>query len=252
VAFSPDGRILLTCGSLRGGKGGTAQLWDAATGQRLGPPLGHESGPVRSASFSPSGDTVLTVSAKAVHLWKVATGEPLGRLEHPDQVFSAVYSPDGKTILTGCGDRIARLWDVDARRPLALPVWHRDVVWSVAFSRDGKLCLTGSRDKTARLWDVAQRVAIGPPFELQSGLTAVAMSPDGRTILTACQDGTAHLWEAPTLLESDGETVTLWVQVLAGKELDAIGVLCVLDDATWQRRRQRLAALGSAAPPLWR
>ena len=36
VLFRPDGRAILT-----GSTDGTARLWDAATGQPLGPPLGH-------------------------------------------------------------------------------------------------------------------------------------------------------------------------------------------------------------------
>ena len=74
------------------------------------------------------------------------------------------FSPDGKTILTGCWDRTARLWDAATGRPIGQPMRHPDVVWAVAFSPDGKTILTGGQDKTARLWDAATGQPVGPPL----------------------------------------------------------------------------------------
>jgi WD40 repeat protein len=72
---------------------------------------------------------------------------------HEDVVFSVAFSPDGKKILTGSGDKTARLWDLEGKL-LQVFKGHEDGVWSVAFSPDGKSILTGSWDKTARLWDL--------------------------------------------------------------------------------------------------
>ncbi len=53
VAFSPDGRTILTASVDK-----TARLWDAATGQPVGLPMAH---PRRvSVAFSPDGRRVLT------------------------------------------------------------------------------------------------------------------------------------------------------------------------------------------------
>ena len=54
VAFSPDGKSVLS-GSVDG------QLWELATGKRLGPSLEHK-GEVRAVAFSPDGKRVLTGS----------------------------------------------------------------------------------------------------------------------------------------------------------------------------------------------
>ena len=66
MAFSPDGKSVLT-----GSQDATARLWDAATGQPLGPTLTHE-GMVWAVAFSPDGKTVLTGSDdKTARLWDV-------------------------------------------------------------------------------------------------------------------------------------------------------------------------------------
>ena len=57
---------------LTGGGDGAARLWDAATGEPVGPPLRHES-EVRAVAFSPDGKTVLTgCQDKAARLWDVS------------------------------------------------------------------------------------------------------------------------------------------------------------------------------------
>jgi WD40 repeat protein len=47
-----------------------------------------------------------------VLLWDVTTHKPLGPplMDGQDQVWTAAFSPDGKTIRSGSADGTARLW----------------------------------------------------------------------------------------------------------------------------------------------
>ena len=55
-----------------------ARLWDAATGQPIGPPLTHK-GAVDAVAFRPDGKTLVTGSADGTaRLWDAATGQPIG------------------------------------------------------------------------------------------------------------------------------------------------------------------------------
>ena len=67
---------------------------------------------------------------------------------------SVAFSPDGKRIVSGSGDKTVRVWDVDTGKPIGQPLTgHTAVVSSVAFSPDGKRIVSGSGDDTVRVWD---------------------------------------------------------------------------------------------------
>ena len=72
------------------------------------------------------------------------------------------FSPDGKRIASGSGDKTVRVWDAATGQPVGQPLTgHTDGVTSVAFSPDGKRIVSGSDDKTVRVWDAATGQPIG-------------------------------------------------------------------------------------------
>jgi hypothetical protein len=78
---------------------------------------------------------------------------------------AAVYSPDGKRIVTASANKTARLWDAETHNPIGEPLrGHENMVTSVAFSPDGTRIITASADNTARLWDAGTGNPIGEPL----------------------------------------------------------------------------------------
>jgi WD40 repeat protein len=95
------------------------QVWDRATGQRVGLPLAGPT-PPRRVLFSPDGRAVLTVERDALRLTEVGTGLPLSPpLPVGESVLNLKLSPDGRRLLaTGVGElptgkgAPARVWDL--------------------------------------------------------------------------------------------------------------------------------------------
>ena len=85
-------------------------------------------------------------------VFELSTGKERKLEGHTKQLHGAVFTPDGKRILSGSYDRTVRLWDVESGREVCRFFGHTNWVWGVAVSSDGKLGLSGSRDKTVRLW----------------------------------------------------------------------------------------------------
>ncbi|MEP0840140.1 CHAT domain-containing protein [Coleofasciculus sp. FACHB-64] len=211
ASFSPDGRQILTASIIDS----TAQLWDSQ-GNLLAV-LGGQGNEVYGAVFSPDGHQILTAgSDKTARLWDVsdaiaAQSEQMTTLQafqsgvskknaqlavlqgHEYGINSAVFSPDGRQILTASGDGTAQLWDNQSNL-LSVFRGHEDDVYNAVFSPDGRQILTASKDNTARLWDSKGNllsVLRGHEYSVTNAL----FSPDGRQILTTSIEF-SQLWDS--------------------------------------------------------
>jgi WD40 repeat protein len=121
--FSPDGRRLVT---IDGSEDGVAQLWDAATGQRLAV-LRHEQ-PMESAAFSPDADTIVTATRDGlVRLWDVESGVELGTVGVHAGVTSVAFRHDGQSVATASQD--VRIWPLMPRRQELIDLACARVPW---------------------------------------------------------------------------------------------------------------------------
>jgi WD40 repeat protein len=123
---------------------------------------------------------------------------PVAVLSHGDVVWGAVYSPDGKRILSWSEDKTLRLWDAATGMAIGEPLRHEGPVWGAVYSPDGKRIMSWSEDKTLRFWDATTGMAIGEPLRNEGSVQGARYSPDGKRILSWSEDKTLRLWDAAT------------------------------------------------------
>jgi WD40 repeat protein len=213
VAFSPDGRQLVSTGTAGDWQTGVAfTLWDPLTGQELLSLRGVAS---RSqVAFSADGRRLATPGAQGtINLWDATTGKRVRTLRSKGgQVLAVAFSPVGQRLASvgrGSPDHgEIKVWDAANGDEVLTVRGHgkvvRPVPGSIAFSPDGQRLVTSCQDKTVLLWDAGTGTVLHILAGHEAVVHGVAYSPNGRHVASASDDRTVKIWDTVT-----GKAVTL-------------------------------------------
>jgi WD40 repeat protein len=229
LAFSPRGEWIAVAGCQRATQGnpahdgvwvGTVRVFEAST---LKPKYDQPvtlKGPAQSVTFDRHGERLAVASGDrngsnpelpgevAVIDLKSGAKVVMAQCEHPS--VRAIFSPDGKVVVSGGADGIGRIHDPATGRLIATLVGHAQQISALEFSHDGTRLVTASGDRSARIWNPSSWSAVrssGLPAVWSSQLTLVGhkaallsaeFSSDGTLVLTAGYDRTARVWDAQT------------------------------------------------------
>lgn len=196
LAFSADGRVLVTCSEDR-----KANLWDAESGEQLHS-LDHGWW-VINARFSDDGKRLTTTSYNGqVRQWDVMSGLPLaqGVMRHSWLAYGTTANSNGSLFASYGVDGKARVWQSETGVPYSPWFEHGSAVRSATFSPDDRKLVTAGQNGTLRFWKVQPERSVLGSFQhgQDEELLSVSYDPLGELVATSWQrfpsGGGARIW----------------------------------------------------------
>ncbi len=224
LSFSADGRYLLT-----GGLDRTLRLWDVESGKQAAL-VRTETQCTQFVSFLPDGIHAVTAGGErweferqnwvgdgdyALRLWQlpesvwpnekpsadssqIGTLTEVGRLEgQTDNINAVVYSPDGKYLFSGGGEKLLVQWDV-ANGTVVRKIPVGDFLMDLAVLPDNRHVITSQFGGSVKLWSLDNGRTVRQFFGHSKLVESIAVSPDGKRLLTGGYDGLVRLWDIET------------------------------------------------------
>ncbi len=235
VAFSPDGRRLLTGSD---DFDPVLRVWDTASG-RLAFSLPKQDPHIDDAVFTRDGRFVLTASNGTTSVWSAEAGQlqfsfgghaaestldpdghsvavPAGdgKVQIRDlqagkvlttlysgaaEISVIAYSADGALIAAGTKDGSVSVWDLRKSERIARFSHHSGDVTSITFTTDASAIVTSSWDRTLRVTEIARSHQSKVVGKHDAAVRTALLSPDGSRIVSSSNDGTVRLFDAETL-----------------------------------------------------
>ncbi len=115
------------------------------------------------------------------------------------ELTSAVFSPDGKRVITASKDFTAKVWETKSGRILLNLIGHVSIVNLALFSPDGSKIATSSYDGSTKIWDanngnLLQDLRYETMNRALAPTGAQIFSPDGSKIITT-SSAKAIIWD---------------------------------------------------------
>jgi WD40 repeat protein/tRNA A-37 threonylcarbamoyl transferase component Bud32 len=207
LAFSPDGKYLVTAGRF-------VTAFDPAT-LTPGRPFKGEierafqrinqntaSSPWTSVAFSGDGKWLAAGSSHGlVRVWDAATKREHFTRVTPGQASVsglAFSNPDGRFLAAATADNTIQGWATLSGKPAFSLRGHTGAVKAVAFCPIGRCLASASLDRTVKLWDLRRRDDDLTFRWPNQGVTSVAFSPDGARLAAATRDKAVKVWDVAT------------------------------------------------------
>jgi WD40 repeat protein len=212
VAFSPDGKTLLTTGE----HDLTMRLWDTRTGSVV---RGFtKESKLAVPAFTPNGKTLATSSSyparviktrkysrgrryypdSTIELWDMSTGTSKEIFKSQEIPCCLRLSPNGSLLALSTASMVGKiyLWDMNAEQMSCLAGELPLFVYDLQFSPNGST-FAATVGGDISLWDTATwqvRATLKSPRDGHHGPSELSFSPDGLWLASAGMDNHVRIW----------------------------------------------------------
>jgi len=157
---------------------------------------------INAGAFSPNSSYLATFMQNGeITTWDTSNGNQLMRFaaHTPEESVGSgrtiIYSPDGKRIVSGGSDKLAKVWDSKTGKLVYELPKFKGYVSCLGFSPDGSRLFAASADSTAKLFDFQSGDLIVDLGQQPKPILSVAFAPDGETFATGGADGLIKIWK---------------------------------------------------------
>ena len=216
IDITPDGNLILISDEKK------VYIYNKNSGKLIHSYSSQEKN-INSAIFSPNSKYFLTTGDEgSAILRKISNGKKvtafIGYLNKSDygtkldreeywEYWARTYfdfhtqvklSPDGKLLIIGKKDSIAKVIYFETGKKAYNLVGHSGAVICYDFSPDGKLIATGSSDKTIKIWNATDGSLIRTLKGHWDMVFSVHFDKTGKKLLSTGWDGDAYIWDVDT------------------------------------------------------
>ena len=190
VTISPNEKIIMT----KTDTDGSIFLWDVVTGKELFHLSKNDR--LMSASWSKDGTRIVGSGLHKSYVWSATTGALTFELTgHNSWVYNAIFSPDGKKIITSGKDLSIKIYDAANGLLLHNLQGHRAKINGLSCSPDGKQLVSTSDDRTAITWNLEKGSMVNQSAGAGNEVYFAKLSADGKYMITASADNHAIVWD---------------------------------------------------------
>jgi WD40 repeat protein len=198
VAFSPDGKSLVSADRGFGGTRGKVQVWDWHAGKEIHRLAGQEG--ADCLAFTLDGKALAVGFHGRVSTYEMISGKKLGNDFAPHHAYldGMGYLADGSLVTVGSVDgglpHSARLWDPSSATKLRDLGFGSCYTEAMAISNDSRL-VAAAFETRIHVWETSTWEKIAEFEGHRRHVSSLAFSPDGATLASGGADGAILYWD---------------------------------------------------------